>query len=140
MAKRKRTTSTARGATAAKATKRRTVRKRAVEWSIDDKGRQIITWAPSWAVHDIPAGRWRHLRDNVEDLRDVANGINALRSHPPGDVADAMAVIAARGVDLINDLIENAHMFAALSPKLREAVAKADKRMAARDTREGTAQ
>jgi hypothetical protein len=43
-----------------------------------------------------------------------------------------MAVVAARGVDLINDLIENAHTFAALSPKLREAVAKADARMASK--------
>jgi hypothetical protein len=103
-----------------------------VQWGTDDKGRQLIMWAPAWAVHEIPAGRWRMLRDNVEDLRDVANGINALRAHPAGDVADAMAVVAARGVDLINDLIENAHMFAALSPKLREAVAKADARMASK--------
>jgi hypothetical protein len=138
MAKNNRTTSKRRRATAAKATKRRTVRNRAVQWGIDDKGRQLIMWAPSWAVHDIPAGRWRMIRDNVEDLRDVANGINALRAHPTGDVADAMAVIAARGVDLINDLIENTRTFAALSPKLREAVAKADARMAART--EGGAQ
>lgn len=124
------TTPKSRGASVSNATKARAVRNRAVQWGTDDKGRQLIMWAPAWAVHDIPAGRWRMLRDNVDDLRDVANGINALRAHPTVDVADAMAVIAARGVDLINDLIENARTFAALSPKLREAVAKADARMA----------
>jgi hypothetical protein len=40
--------------------------------------------------------------------------------------------VAARGSSLIEDLIENARAFIAMSPKLREAVAKVDAQRAAR--------
>jgi hypothetical protein len=43
-----------------------------------------------------------------------------------------MAIIAVHGVSLIADLAERAHSILALSPRLRENLAKADARMAAR--------
>ena len=65
-------------------------------------------------------------------MQDVANGINSLRAYSAGDVADAMLAVAARGSSLIDDLIENARQFMAMSPKLREVVAKVDAQRAAR--------
>jgi hypothetical protein len=72
------------------------------------------------------------MRSTISDLQDVADGINALRAYPAGDVAAAMAVIAVHNVSLIDTLAERARSVLALSPRLREALAKADKRMAAR--------
>jgi hypothetical protein len=51
-----------------------------------------------------------------------------------------MLAVAARGSSLIADLIENARAFMALSPKLREAVAKIDAQRAARAPSIGGAQ
>jgi hypothetical protein len=123
MAKGNRTTSTPRRATAAKAGK--APRKGAIQWGYD-KGRLIVVQAPGRWANELPAGRWCLLRDTVTDLQDVANGINSLRAYPAGDVADAMLAVAARGSSLIEDLIENARAFVAMSPKLREAVAKVE--------------
>jgi len=139
MANRNRTTSTPRRATAAKARKAPSVQKGAIQWGYD-KGRLIVVQAPGRWANELPAGRWCLLRDNVTDLQDVANGINSLRAYPAGDVADAMVAVAARGSSLIEDLIENARAFMALSPKLREAVAKIDTKQAARASSIGGAQ
>jgi hypothetical protein len=133
MAKGNRTTSTPRRATAAKVTKAaKPADCRSVQWGTDDKGRPIIMWAPSWALHDLPACRWRHLHSTIADLQDAAAGIATLRTYPVADVANAMSVLAARTEALIDALVENAHSFMALSPKLREAVAKAGARMASK--------
>jgi hypothetical protein len=137
MAKANRTTSTPRRATAAKA--RKAPRKGAIQWGYD-KGRLIVVQAPGRWANELPAGRWCLLRDTVTDLQDVANGINSLRAYPAGDVADAMLAVAACGSSLIDDLIENARQFMAMSPKLREAVAKVDAQRAARATSIGGAQ
>jgi hypothetical protein len=137
MAKANRTTSTPRRATAAKA--RKSARKGAIQWGYD-KGRLIVVQAPGRWANELPAARWCLLRDNVSDLQDVANGINALRAYPSADVADAMLAVAARGSSLIDDLIENARQFMAMSPKLREAVAKVDAQRAARASSIGGAQ
>jgi hypothetical protein len=137
MAKAKPTTSTPRRATAAKA--RKSTRKGAIQWGYD-KGRLIVVQAPGRWANELPAARWCLLRDNVSDLQDVANGINSLRAYPSGDVADAMLAVAARGSSLIDDLIENARQFMAMSPKLREAVAKVDAQRAARASSIGGAQ
>jgi hypothetical protein len=51
-----------------------------------------------------------------------------------------MLAVAARGSSLIEDLIENARAFIAMSPKLREAVAKVDAQRAARASSIGGAQ
>jgi hypothetical protein len=51
-----------------------------------------------------------------------------------------MLAVAARGSSLIEDLIKNARAFMALSPKLREAVAKIDAQRAARASSIGGAQ
>jgi hypothetical protein len=139
MAKGNRTTSTARRATAAKANKAPSVSKGAIQWGYD-KGHLIVVQAPGRWAYELPAGRWCLLRDTVTDLQDVANGINSLRAYPAGDVADAMVAVAARGSSLIEDLIENARQFMALSPKLREAVAKVDAQRAARASSIGGAQ
>jgi hypothetical protein len=139
MAKGNRTTSTPRRATAAKATKAASARKGAIQWGYD-KGRLIVVQAPGRWANELPAGRWCLLRDTVADLQDVANGINSLRAYPAGDVADAMLAVAARGSSLIEDLIENARAFIAMSPKLREAVAKVDAQRAARASSIGGAQ
>jgi hypothetical protein len=139
MAKANRTTSTPRRATAAKATKAPSVSKGAIQWGYD-KGRLIVVQAPGRSANELPAGRWCLLRDTVTDLQDVANGINSLRAYPAGDVADAMLAVAARGSSLIEDLIENARAFIAMSPKLREAVAKVDAQRTARASSIGGAQ
>jgi hypothetical protein len=127
MAKGKRTTSKARRATAPKATKAAPV-----EWGMDANGRQIVTRARGSWVHDLPVAQWQGLRTTIADLQDVADGINALRTYPPGAVADALAVIAVHSVSLIGSLAESARSVLALSPRLREDLAKADARMAAR--------
>jgi hypothetical protein len=137
MAKNNRTTSTPRRANAAKA--RKAARKGAIQWGYD-KGRLIVVHAPGRWATDLPAPRWCLLRDNVSDLQDVANGINSLRAYPVGDVADAVLAVAARGSSLIEDLIENARQFLAMSPKLREAVAKVDAQRAVRASSIGGAQ
>ena len=137
MAKQKHTPSTPRRATAAKA--RRAARKGAIQWGYD-KGRLIVVQAPGRWANELPAGRWCLLRDTVTDLQNVANGINSLRAYPAGDVADAMLAVAARGSSLIDDLIENARAFMAMSPKLREAVAKVDAQRTARASSIGGAQ
>jgi hypothetical protein len=127
MAKGNRTTSTPRRATAAKATKAAPV-----QWGFGPDGRQIVVRAiGSWA-HDLPVAQWQGMRTTIADLQDVADGINALRAYPAGDVADAMAVIAVHSVSLIGSLAESARSVLALSPRLREDLAKADARMAAR--------
>jgi hypothetical protein len=138
MANSNRTTSSPRRATAAKARKAR-ARKGAIQWGYD-KGRLIVVQAPGRWANELPAARWCLLRDNVSDLKDVANGINSLRAYPSADVADAMLAVAARGSSLIDDLIENALQFMAMSPKLREAVAKVDAQRAARASSIGGAQ
>ncbi len=139
MAKAKATTAKPRRATAAKARKAASAQKGAIQWGYD-KGRLIVVQAPGRWANELPAGRWCLLRDTVTDLQDVANGINSLRAYPAGDVADAMVAVAARGSSLIEDLIENARAFMALSPKLREAVAKIDTKQAARASSIGGAQ
>jgi hypothetical protein len=52
-----------------------------------------------------------------------------LRTYPVADVAEAMSVLAARTVTLIDALIEHVHSFLAVSPRLREAVAKIEARL-----------
>jgi hypothetical protein len=51
-----------------------------------------------------------------------------------------MLAVAVRGSLLIDDLIENARQFMAMSPKLRDAVAKVDAQRAARASSIGGAQ
>jgi hypothetical protein len=127
MAKGNRTTSTPRRATAAKAAKAAPV-----QWGFGPDGRQIVVRAiGSWA-HDLPVSQWQGMRTTIADLQDVADGINALRAYPAGDVAAAMAVIAVHSVSLIGSLAESARSVLALSPRLREDLAKADARMSAR--------
>ena len=103
MAKGNRTTSTARRATAAKATKAAPV-----EWGIGPDGRQIVVRAIGSFAHELPVAQWQGMRTTIADLQDVADGINALREYPAGKVADAMAVIAVHSVSLIVDLAERA--------------------------------
>jgi hypothetical protein len=127
MAKDNRTTSTPRRATAAKATKAAPV-----QWGIDDKGRQIVLRAIGSYAHELPVAQWQLMRSTIADLQDVADGINTLRAHPANDVAAAMAVIAVHSVSLIADLAERARSILALSPRLREDLAKADACMASK--------
>jgi hypothetical protein len=127
MAKANRTTSTSRRASAAKATKAAPV-----QWGTDDKGRAIILSASVRWAHTLPVAQWQGMRTTIADLQDVADGINTLRAYPAGDVAAAMAVIAVHSVSLIGELSERARSVLALSPRLREDLAKADARMAAR--------
>jgi len=133
-----RTSTKTRRAIAAKARKG-SARKGAIQWGYD-KGRLIVVQAAGRWANELPAGRWCLLRDTVTDLQDVANGINSLRAYPAGDVADAILAVAARGSSLIGDLIENVRQFMAMSPKLREAVAKIDIQRAARASSIGGAQ
>ena len=127
MAKGNRTTSTPRRATAAKATQAAPV-----QWGTDDKGRQVVVRAIGSYAHDLPVAQWQGLRTTIADLQDVADGINALRAYPAGDVAAAMAVIAVHSISLIDVLAEQARSVLALSPRLREDLAKADARMASK--------
>ena len=53
------------------------------------------------------------------------------------DVAEAMSVLAARTVTLIDALIEHVHSFLAVSTWLREAVTKIEARRPARLSRGG---
>src|SRR5216684_2628270 len=128
MAKGNRTTSRPRRARVAKATKAAPV-----EWGTDANGRQIVVRAIGSFAHELPVAQWQGLRSTIASLQDVADGINTLRAYPPGAVADAMAVIAVHSVSLIGDLAERAHSVLALSPRLREDLAKADARMARTD-------
>jgi hypothetical protein len=127
MAKGNRTTSTARRATAAKATKAAPV-----QWGTDDNGRHIVTRATGSFAHDLPVAQWQGMRTAIADLQDVADGINTLRAYPAGDVAAAMAVIAVHSVSLIGELSERARSVLALSPRLREDIATADARVASK--------
>ncbi len=124
MAKGKATTSKPRGSSVTKAAP--------VEWGTDANGRQIVVRAIGSFAHELPVAQWQGLRSTIANLQDVADGINTLRTYPPGAVADAMAVIAVHSVSLIADLAERAHSVLALSPRLREDLAKADARMASK--------
>jgi hypothetical protein len=127
MAKANRTTSTPRRATAAKANKAHPI-----QWGIGPDGRQIVVRAIGSFAHELPVAQWQGLRWTIAELQDVADGINALREYPPGKVADALAVIAVHSVSLIGELSERARSVLALSPRLREDIAKADARMASK--------
>jgi hypothetical protein len=127
MANRNRTTSTPRRATAAKATKAHPI-----QWGIGPDGRQIVVRAIGSFAHELPVAQWQGLRWTIAELQDVADGINALREYPAGNVADALAVIAVHSVSLIGELAERAKSVLALSPRLRADIAKADARMASK--------
>jgi hypothetical protein len=103
-----------------------------VQWGTDDKGRVIVLSASVRWAHTLPVAQWQGMRSTIAELQDVADGINTLRAYPAGDVADALAVIAVHSVSLIADLSERAHSVLALSPRLREALAKADAHMASK--------
>ena len=128
MAKGNRTTSKSSRASLAKATK---ARRFPVQWGYEN-GRHIVTRATGRLARELPIAQWQGMRSTIAELQDVADGINALRTYPPGAVADALAVIAVHSVSLIGDLAERARSVLALSPRLREDLAKADARMAAR--------
>jgi hypothetical protein len=140
MAKGNRTTSKARRASLAKVTKTtRRANRGMVQWGFGPDGRHIVVRAIGSFAHDLPVAQWQGMRTIIADLQDVADGINALRAYPAGDVADALAVIAVHSVSLIGSLAESARSVLALSPRLREDLAKADARMAARSPSDGGA-
>jgi hypothetical protein len=126
MAKGKRTTSKSRRASLAKATK-----SAPVQWGYEN-GRHIVTRATGRLARELPIAQWQGMRSTIAELQDVADGINALRAYPAGDVAAAMAVIAVHSVSLIDNLAERAKSVLALSPDLRADLAKSDASMAAR--------
>ena len=128
MANANRTTSTARRATAAKATK---ARRSPVEWGYDEKGRLIVVRASGWAGRALfPVERLRGLRNTINDMGEVVKAFDGTC-----DIADAgqrltmlsMAATVARALMLDAD----GHMRAvlAVSPAIRSAIAKVDARM-----------
>jgi hypothetical protein len=81
MAKANRTTSTPRRATAVKA--RKVASHRPVEWGYEN-GQQIVIRAAGHCQHDLPADRWRGLRNTIDDMGQVVRAF-ALGG-PPGFV------------------------------------------------------
>jgi hypothetical protein len=102
-----------------------------VQWGYEN-GRHIVTRATGRLARELPIAQWQGMRSTIAELQDVADGINALRAYPAGDVAAAMAVIAVHSVSLIDNLAERAKSVLALSPDLRADLAKSDASMAAR--------
>jgi hypothetical protein len=127
MAKRNRTTSTPRRATAAKATTAR--RRPPVEWGYAN-GQQIVIRAAGHWQHDLPADRWRGLRNTIDDMDEVVKAFDGTR-----DIADdsrrltmlSMAATVARALML--QAAEDMWHALALSPAVRSAIAKVDARM-----------
>jgi hypothetical protein len=74
MAKNNRTTSTPRRATAAKVTKAAAP----VEWGYEN-GQQIVIRAAGHWQHDLPADRWRGLRDTIDDMGAVVRAFDGTR-------------------------------------------------------------
>jgi hypothetical protein len=130
MANANRTTSTSRRATAAKA--RKAASHRPVEWGYEN-GQQIVIRAAGHWQHDLPADRWRGLRDTIDDMGAVVRAFDGTR-----DIADAgrrltmlsMAATVARALML--QAAGDMRAVLALSPAVRSAIAKVDARMASK--------
>jgi hypothetical protein len=131
MAKRKHTRSKTRRATVAKVTKAPSnrVSRNAVQWGYEN-GQQIVIRATGRWSRDLPADRWRGLRDTINDMGDVVKAFDATR-----DIADAdqrltmlsMSASVARALMLQAD--DNMRAVLALSPALRSTLATVDARM-----------
>jgi hypothetical protein len=127
MAAKQRTASTPRRATAAKGTKRAS--RRPVEWGYEN-GQQVVVRAAGHWQHDLPADRWRGLRNTIDDMGDVVKAFDGTR-----DMADAnqrltmlsMAATVARALML--QAADDMWHALALSPAVRSAIAKVDSRM-----------
>ena len=83
--------------------------------------------APSIAREVVLASALPRTIETHTVARACATSLQALT-----DVAAALAVIAVHGVSLIGDLASRAQSVLALSPRLREDIAKADARMASK--------
>ena len=126
MAKGNRTTSKRRAQTVAKATKRRPP----VEWGVDDTGQQIVTRARGRWTFDLPVARLRYLRNIIDDMAQVVKAIDCAAALQ-GDAKHTMLFMSASvGRCLMLDAADNMRAVLALSPALREAVAREDARMA----------
>jgi hypothetical protein len=131
MAKQKNTTSTARRATAAKATKAFPV-----QWGRDDKGRAIVTSVCGHWAHDLPAAHWRGLRDTINDMGEVVDAFNAFGDMRGSATADQrltmLSMCATVARTLMLQAAEDMGGVLALSPRLRSVLAKGDALMASR--------
>jgi hypothetical protein len=127
MAKNNHTPSTPRRATAAKA--RKAASHRPVEWGYEN-GQQIVVRAAGHWQHDLPADRWRGLRNTINDMGQVVKAFDGTC-----DIADAgrrltmlaMAATVARALML--QAADDMRHALALSPAVRSAIAKVDARM-----------
>jgi hypothetical protein len=111
----------------AKATKRNPARKRPVEWGYDG-GRPVVIRASGHWQHDLPADRWRDLRNTIDDMGQVVrafDGTHALAND--GQRLTMLSMAVARALMLEAE----SHMRAvlALSPAMRDAIAKVEARM-----------
>jgi hypothetical protein len=127
MAKGNRTTSTPRGASVAKATK---TARRPVEWGYENGQQVVVRAAGRWAC-DLPVARWRGLRDTISDMGEVVRAFDGTR-----DIADVdqrltmLSMVASVARGLMVQAADDMGAVLALSPRLRENLAKADARMA----------
>jgi hypothetical protein len=125
MAKANRTTSTPRRATAAKATKAAAP----VVWGYENAQLVVARASGHWQ-HDLPADRWRGLRDTIDDMGAVVRAFDGTR-----DIGDdgqrltmlSMAASVARALML--QAADDMRHALALSPAVRSAIAKVDARM-----------
>jgi hypothetical protein len=125
MAKANRTTSTPRRATAAKATKAAAP----VVWGYEN-GQQIVIRAAGHWQHDLPADRWRGLRNTIDDMGQIVRAFDVTR-----DIADdgqrltMLSMTASVARALMLQAAGDMRAMLALSPAIRSALAKADARM-----------
>ena len=131
MAKGNRTTSARPAPRVAKATKRSPARNRIrpVEWGYDG-GHPVVIRASGHWQYDLPADRWRGLRNTIDDMGQVVRAFDATH-----DIADesqrltmlSMAASVARALML--QAASDVGAVLALSPAVRSAIAKVDARM-----------
>ena len=127
MAKNNRTT-TPRRATAAKATKAAAP----IVWGYEN-GQQIVIRAAGHWQHDLPADRWRGLRNTIDDMGQVVRAFDAtcdIADH--GQRLTMLSVAATVARQLILQATEDMRHALALSPAMRSAIAKVDTRMASK--------
>jgi hypothetical protein len=105
-----------------------TKRCRPVEWGHDDNGQQIVTRAAGRWASNLPAFRLRGLRDTIKDMGGVVRAFDASNGMPEAQRLLMLSMTASVARELMLQAADDFRAILALSPQLRAAIAREDRR------------
>jgi hypothetical protein len=111
--------------------------RRSIEWGYEN-GRQVLTRATGRLGQEMPVTRWRNLRDTIDDMIDVVKAFDDTRHIADADqrfTLPSMSASVARALML--QAVEDMQAALALSPWLREAIARKEARLAKAEPKGG---